>query len=209
MCEPHQGLEESLHATGECVEALDQRAEHSTHTTNDGIKHDTKVAIGNRAQDHGPRKTSQCTDQTHCPEDTAESSHAKGLAAHVHDHDLAADHDRVDAEEPVVSAHAFKDIEVVIEASVVEFIEDLHPHEGVEYHCGELLGSVDWVGIVKVGAEKLVSGEVEHECYGQLVDCLAEDHLPHGQGKKRGTLWHGLSIENLFGWGVSSSVSQC
>jgi hypothetical protein len=58
-----------------------------------------------------------------------------------------------------------------------------------------------------VAAEKLVSGEVEHECYGQLVDCLAEDHLPHGQSEKRGTLWHGLSIENLFGWGVSSSVS--
>lgn len=38
--------------------------------------------------------------------------------------------------------------------------------------------------MVEVCIEKLVASEVERECYSQLIDCLSENHFPHGQGKQ-------------------------
>lgn len=97
------------------------------------------MAVRDRAQNHSPWQTAQRADQTNGPENTGDPSHTKGLAADVYDHDLAADHDEIDAQEPVVPEHTFEDVEAVIQTAVVKFIEDLHPNESVEDDCRELL----------------------------------------------------------------------
>ena len=92
---------------------------------------------------------------------------------------------------------AGEDIEFVIETTVVELVEDLHPHEGVEYHGRELL-FLFWVADVVVPKD-LLAGEVEDECDGELEDCLANDHFPHVHGDEGGLFACWLAVQDLFG----------
>lgn len=204
--EAGNGLERSLHAAGNDLEPFHHGSQNDGHSTDDSVEHEPELPVWNDAQDHSPWETAHRADQAHSPEDTGESSHAEGGTANVYDHDLAADHNEVDAQEPVVAEHALEDIEVVVEATVVELVKDLHPDEGVEDDCGELAGAKTGVCVGEVGVEEFVAGEVEHEGYGQLVDCLAEDHFPHCHCEEGGAFGDGLSVEDLFCWGVGCSV---
>jgi hypothetical protein len=120
---------------------------------------------------------------------------------------LSADNNGVDAQKPVVPKHALEDIELVVEAAAVEFVENLHPHEGVEDNCGKLFGSKIWVAAVKLWIQKLVPREVQHEDHSEFVDCLSEDHLPHVHGEEWGTFGYGFSIQNFCCRAVGGSVS--
>ena len=71
----------------------------------------------------------------------------------------------------------FEDVELVIETTIVEFVEDLHPDESVEDHSVELF-------LTCAGSKDFIACKVEHECDDELVDRLACDHLPHVDGNE-------------------------
>ncbi len=53
-------------------------------------------------------------------------------ATHENDQHLPADHDKVDDHEEPVARNPFEDVEPIVEAPVVDLVEDLQPHEGIE-----------------------------------------------------------------------------
>jgi hypothetical protein len=68
---------------------------------------------------------------------------------------LAANHDAVDTNEKPIAMQASEDIESIVQTSIVEFIEDLHPHEGVEHDGPSVL--------LRVVEEVLARTEVENQ----------------------------------------------
>jgi hypothetical protein len=72
--------------------------------------------------------------------------------------------------------NTLKNVELVVETSVVEDVEDLHPDECVEDDSVqlELL-----VGIGEIVAENGATSEVENKDGSELVNILAHDLLPH------------------------------
>ena len=56
-----------------------------------------------------------------------------------------------------------------------------------------------------MGVEEFVAGEIKHECHSQLVDGLAEDHLPHCEGEEGSVFWDGFAVEDLFCGGICCS----
>ena len=54
-------------------------------------------------------------------------------ATDEHDEDLTSNDDELDADEPVVFVHSFKDVKAIVKASRIPLIEYLHPHECIEY----------------------------------------------------------------------------
>ena len=78
---------------------------------------------------------------------SVDGSDAESLTSNKNDHDLTTDHDAVDPDEPKVAVDALEDIEFVVETSVVELVEDLHPNESVENHGGQLL---DLIGVASI-----------------------------------------------------------
>lgn len=96
------------------------------------------MTVWNQAEHHSPWQTSKATDYTNCPQGAVNSGHTECLASDENDHHLSGDNESVDTQEPIVAEHAFEDVKAVIEAAVVEFVEDLHPHECVENNCGKL-----------------------------------------------------------------------
>ncbi|KZL80213.1 hypothetical protein CI238_06569 [Colletotrichum incanum] len=126
---------------------------------------------------------------------------AEGLATDKNDGNLGADHDAVDNDEEVVAVNALKDVELVIETTVVEFVEDLHPDKSVEDHGVELKLLVLVEGVV---AEDGVTSEVQDERGGQLEDGLPDDHLPHVDGDERRLLALRKTVEDLLSGGIRS-----
>lgn len=126
---------------------------------------------------------------------------AEGLATNKDDGNLGADHNAVDDDEEVVAVNTLKDVELIIQPTVVELVEDLHPHKGVEDHGVELELLVFVVGVI---AEDGVAGEVEDQGSSQLEDCLADDHLPHVDGDEGRLLALWQSVKDLLGRGVRS-----
>ena len=116
----------------------------------------------------------------------------------------ADDHDD-DADEEPVAEDTFKHVELVVEAAVVEDVEDLHPDEAVEDEGVEL---ELYVRVGKVVAEDIATGKVEHEDDGDLVDVLTHDLLPHGDCDER-TSTLGWAVENLFGRRVGGEGKGC
>ena len=104
------------------------------------------------------------------------------------DHDLQTDDEDYDANEEQVAMNTLEYVEFVVEAAVVEDIEDLHPHKAVENEGVEL---ELLVGVGEVVAEDFATCEVEYKDDSELVDVLAHDLLPHGCGDERfvATLW--------------------
>jgi hypothetical protein len=75
------------------------------------------------------------------------------FTAHENNHYLSSDHDGVYGDEEPIVLNTFKDIEFVVQAAIaifceqvgengledlLEFIENLHPNERVEYQCTQL-----------------------------------------------------------------------
>lgn len=70
----------------------------------------------------------------------------------------------------------FKDVELVVEPTVVQLVEDLHPHKRVKHNGIQLQHLILIMAIV---AEDLGAGKVKCEHHDQLQDRLSNDHLPH------------------------------
>lgn len=108
--------------------------------------------------------------------DTIDRCDVEGLSADENDCNLGADHDAVDADEEVVALDTGEYVEFVVQTSVVEFVEDLHPDKRIEHHCGQFQFLLRVGGVV---AEDSLASKVEDECDCQLEDGLANDHFPH------------------------------
>lgn len=154
------------------------------------------VSVGNASQDHGPEHTRQCAEEADGPLDAVDASDLKGLAADEDNHDLPRDHDDVDDDEEGVAVNAFEDVAVVVETATVEFVEDLHPDEGVEDDCVELCLDDRVGGVV---AEDGSTGEVEDKGDDELVDGLTDDHFPHVGCDEWGAFGDGFAIQDLIG----------
>lgn len=89
---------------------------------------------------------------------------------------MQTDHDGVDEDEEQVAVDADKHVELVVETTAVELVEDLHPDEHVEDDGIELELFGRDGGVV---AEDGVAGKVENQDDDDLEDGLADDHLPH------------------------------
>lgn len=111
------------------------------------------------------------------------------------DHNLEPDNENNDADKVRVTVNTLEDIEFVVETSVVEDVEDLHPYESVE-DDGVKLELLVWVG--EVVAENGTTGEVEDKDGGELVDILASDLFPHSCGDERLVPALGRAVQDLF-----------
>ena len=56
----------------------------------------------------------------------------EGITANEDDHNLSSNNDELDANEKIISLHAFEDVHLVINAPIIVLIKDLHPHKGIE-----------------------------------------------------------------------------
>lgn len=56
----------------------------------------------------------------------------EGVTADEYDHDLSPNNDELDADEEIIPLYAFEDVHLVVDASVVVLVENLHPNEGIE-----------------------------------------------------------------------------
>jgi hypothetical protein len=63
---------------------------------------------------------------------TVDLSNLEGTISNKDDEDLASDYNVIYVNEKPVHVHTFKRIEFVVKSSIVEFVEDLHPHKGIE-----------------------------------------------------------------------------
>lgn len=91
--------------------------------------------------------------------------------------------------------------------NLLDFVEDLQPHKGIEHQCLELPVFI----LFSIIIEKLVSSEIQSQRNGKLANGLANDHLGHPQCDERSRLaiWH--SVENASSRRVcrKSERSKC
>lgn len=181
------------------------RPQSKSHTVNNKSENDGEIPVWKESQENCPGKTADRTSNADGPLNAVQGRHAKGHAPDEDDQDLAADHEAVDSQKPIVLEHAFEDVEVVVQSAVVELVENLHPDKRIEDDGVELEVFLS-LRAVKDISKDLVSGEIEGERHSQLIDRLADNHFPHGHREQRCTLWDWLSVETLFGWSVGRSV---
>lgn len=106
--------ESSLSSIRDKATALVYRLHEDAHAANEIIQRDAAGSIRDDAQDDRPGETSDGADEANAPLGAAEPGDAEGGTADEDDHDLAADHNAVDSQEPVVAEHALEDIELVV-----------------------------------------------------------------------------------------------
>lgn len=141
--------------------------------------------IGNTPQDNSPRETEDRAANADTPLNARKRFHAKRSVADENNHDLSGNHQDIDSHKPVVSVYSLEDVEPVVETSIVEFVENLHPNEGIENDRVHL--RLQKIIVFQVVAEDTGPDKVKNEGNHQLVDRLADDHLPHVWGKEWGT----------------------
>lgn len=106
----------------------------------------------------------------------------KGSPSDEYDQDLASHHHGINRKEPVVPLYPLEDVELVVEAAAVEFVEYLHPDKSVEDNGVELEPFRVVFGIqVKDPTSCKIEGEAEPE----LVYGLTQYHLPHCGSEQR------------------------
>lgn len=127
----------------------------------------------------------------------------EGLSTNKHDHNLTSNHDDIDDDEEPVVCNTFENVEFAIESSVVVLVENLQPDESVENKWLELLELN-----LSIEVKDLSAGEMEDKSNDQLVDCLPDNHLPHGEGNEWRLLWLWFPLEDRSGWRIGSK-SQC
>ena len=93
------------------------------------------------------------------PLDAVDPCDLEGSTTDKNNESLSTNHDgQNDDKEPDVS-DAFKNVETVVKATIVQSIEDLHPDEGVEDQSGQCVPLL-W----RVVGENRVATKVEDEC---------------------------------------------
>ena len=110
------------------------------------------------------------------------------------------DHEYNANEEPVAK-DTLKHIDLIIEASVVENVKNLHPDEDVEDEGVELQLLIC---VREVITEDISASEVEDKDDGKLVDVLASDLLLHGRCDERLIAALRWAIQNLIGRRIGS-----
>lgn len=81
-----------------------------------------------------------------------------------------------DANERYVAMDIFEDIQVIVETTAVQCIENLHPEERIEYDGVQLSFQSE---IRRIMSENERSVEVEYQRDSKLINGLANNHLPH------------------------------
>lgn len=125
------------------------------------------------------------------PVSATQSNDLEGGTTEFDNEDLTADHDGEDKHEPVVLEEAFKDVELSVQSSVVDHIENLGKHKDVKDQCLEFGSSF----VIVVEAEDAQTSIVQDETDDDLVKGLHEDHLDHFGGQQRSVFAFGFSVE--------------
>lgn len=120
--------------------------------------------IGNTPQDNSPWETEDSATNGDSPLDASKRFHAKRGAANEDYHDLTANHQAIDSHKPVVFVHSLENVEPVVETSIIEFVEDLHPDERIKDYRVHL--RLQEVVICKIVSKDTGSGEVKGESDG-------------------------------------------
>lgn len=89
-------------------------------------------AVGNAADQETNRKREDAQDDGNTPLWTSKRLDDKGSATDEDDECLTTNHDQHDPHEEPVLVQAFEDVLRAVDATTVDCIEDLHPHEDVE-----------------------------------------------------------------------------
>lgn len=97
-----------------------------------------KPSVRESPDAHRPGETERRHKDTDGPLDAIDLRDAECDPTKVGDHCLAADHEDVDADEEPVAVEVFKHIELVVQPSIVELVEDLHPDERVKHYGSPL-----------------------------------------------------------------------
>lgn len=63
---------------------------------------------------------------------TIQSMCRESVTPEEDDHDLSPNNDELNDNEEVIPLYSFEDVHLVVNASVVVLIENLHPDEGIE-----------------------------------------------------------------------------
>lgn len=135
------------------------------------------MAIRDTSQEDSPWETEDSAADADSPLYGSKRFHAKSCATDENDHDLTANHQGIDSHKPVVLQDSLEDVKTVVETSIIEFVEDLHPDECVKDYRVHL--RLQEGVVFHVVSKDTGSGEVENESDHQLVDGLSDNHLPH------------------------------
>lgn len=104
--------------------------------------------------------------------------------------------DQRDDEEELVGQYTLEDVELVVETSAVDRVEDLHEHERVEDERAQLGMFLRLLIRRKTKVAKYrVPSKVEDQDDDDLVDRLPEDHLVHVDAEQRGTRMIRFAVE--------------
>ena len=161
-----------LHLLTKAAQCPAGRPVHKHNRSTNKLGHNLEPMIWEESDTDSPRQA-ECGDyDADSPLRTIQANNAESATTDKGDGDLTTHHDAVDNDEEEIAVQASEDVEAVIQSSVVELVEDLHPDEGVEHNGSPLV-----FGVVE---EVATFGEVEDEGDGELENCLADDHLPHG-----------------------------
>ncbi len=162
--------------------------------------------VREESDEDGPWQAERGEDDTDGPLLAIDVSDAECTTTNEDDGDLCTNHDAVDANEEVVVLQTSENVELVIQTTIVELVEDLHPNESVENHGVELKLLCR---VAQVVLEDSTSSEVEDESDNQLEDSLTDDHLPHVHCNERCLLACWFALEDDWSWGISSKRESC
>lgn len=144
------------------------------------------MPIRDELQHCGPGNTEGSASNTNSPLGSIQPDDAERCPTDKDYEHLPTYHQGVDYHEPSISQDPLEDIELVVQSTAVQLVENLHPDEGVEDDCVEFdLLPVD-LGII---LEDPVACKIQRETEGELVDRLPQHQLPHGHGEQRCASW--------------------
>lgn len=195
----------ALEEATELAEALGEEVVGYDERPTDSLGDLGEERVGEESDGHGPRETEEGDDDADGPLHAVDGLDLERGAPDEDDGDLRAHHDEVDNDEEDVAVDALQDVELVVQAAVVELVEDLHPDEGVEHHSVELQHLIRVLGVV---AQNLGSGEVQDERHRQLENGLPDDHLPHVYRHQGRTLGLGFAVQNFLSRGVGCKCQR-
>ncbi|KAI6752433.1 hypothetical protein HG530_013802 [Fusarium avenaceum] len=203
LCRGIRGSIIGLFGLFEKVDKLAPSLSHEVIRSHERWRHEVnslcKPLIREDAHKHTPRQTESCNDNRDSPLHAIEAIgvDVENTVADEDDGDLQADHDHVDEDEEPVSVDSDKDVKLIVEATTVELVEDLHPHEDVEDDSVELeLFALDAEVVVEDGA----ASEVQNEDDDELEDRLTDDHLPHLRLSELGTFHdNAIGVDTALG----------
>lgn len=129
--------------------------------------------------------------QRNSPVSATQSNDLEGGSTEFDNEDLTADHDGEDQHEPVVLEETFKDVELSVQSSVVDHVENLSKHKDVENQCLEFGSRF----VVAFEAEDVQTSIVQDETDDDLIKGLYENHLDHFGGQQGCVFAFGFSVE--------------